>query len=322
MTTNLDALTSVAEQFLQSLDAQQRTRAARPLEDPQRFNWNYMPANREGVPLADMTAKQRDCALALLRASLSSTGYEKALGIMRQEEVIGTLEKSSGPVRDPMRYYFCVYGEPSPLGRWALGIEGHHLSVNLTMHSGRIVSATPLFFGANPAQVFDNGGTSVSKGTRLLRDEEELGFQLIRALDSPARSKAVASTTTPLDMQEIGKAQPRIPDRHGIAAADLSPDQQETLLALVRVVIGNGPPQVIDAAVQKARAELASTFFTWAGATEPNKPHSWSIYGPSIVILLYTAQSDPAGNPANHTHLLWRTPSSDFGIGSADNLAQ
>jgi hypothetical protein len=32
-------------------------------------------------------------------------------------------------------------------------VEGHHLALNFVLEDGKIVAATPSFFGANPAEV-------------------------------------------------------------------------------------------------------------------------------------------------------------------------
>ena len=54
--------------------------------------------------------------------------------------------KTGTPLRDPERYYFTVFGKPSGDGKWALSIEGHHLSLNFVIERGKIVASTPAFF--------------------------------------------------------------------------------------------------------------------------------------------------------------------------------
>ena len=39
-------------------------------------------------------------------------------------------------VRDPERYFFSVFGTPSPRGAWGWRVEGHHVSLNFTVVNG------------------------------------------------------------------------------------------------------------------------------------------------------------------------------------------
>jgi hypothetical protein len=83
---------TAARNFLESLTSDQQRRVLFPLGDPERFNWNYMPGPRRGVPLREMTEAQRQSTLALLKSALSRQGYEKATGIMALELILGELE--------------------------------------------------------------------------------------------------------------------------------------------------------------------------------------------------------------------------------------
>src|SRR5438552_2579232 len=62
--TQQNSLTSAALNLLSSFDEQQRQKATRSFNDPARLRWNYMPVNgREGLPLGEMTAAQRERAM-------------------------------------------------------------------------------------------------------------------------------------------------------------------------------------------------------------------------------------------------------------------
>ncbi len=63
-------------------------------------------------------------------------------------------------------------------------MEGHHLSINFAFDKGKIVSSTPTFWGSNPAIVI----TGDKKGTRVLKQEMDLGFSLLGSL-SPDQLK-------------------------------------------------------------------------------------------------------------------------------------
>ena len=55
---------------------------------------------------------------------------------------------------------------------------------------------TPVFFGANPAEVMDGP----MKGTRALQGEADLAFALLSTLSEEQRKTAVVSATAPNDI--------------------------------------------------------------------------------------------------------------------------
>jgi hypothetical protein len=97
-------------------------------------------------------------------------------------------------------YFVTIFGDPTlPLWGWRFG--GHHLSLNFTVSSGRILSATPAFFGANPALLALPG-----QHLRLLGLEEDLARQLLASLDEQETAKAVIAPVPPWDVTQVGRA--------------------------------------------------------------------------------------------------------------------
>jgi hypothetical protein len=94
----------------------------------------------------------RAAAHELLKASLSAVGYTKATNVMRLEGVLRQLETFGGLLRDPDNYAVSVFGTPGPDAPWGWRLEGHHLSLNITLVPGKPLAVTPAFFGANPAR--------------------------------------------------------------------------------------------------------------------------------------------------------------------------
>ena len=92
-------------------------------------------------------------AFGLISTGLGGGGYLKATTIMSLEQILLELEQGKGPVRDPERYFLTIFGTPSDRGKWGWRVEGHHLSLNFVLEGGKIVAATPTFFGANPGEV-------------------------------------------------------------------------------------------------------------------------------------------------------------------------
>ena len=126
-------MSKAANNFLNSLTPEQRAKATYKFEDDQRFDWHFIPKERKGLPLREMTARQKELAQALLCAGLSQQGYVKAVSIMSLEEVLRLIEGSSTEYRNPEKYFFTVFGTPSDNGHLGLsrgrpsrGAELHH----------------------------------------------------------------------------------------------------------------------------------------------------------------------------------------------------
>src|SRR5207249_7382753 len=152
---------------------------------------------RKGLTIKEMNESQRGLAHDLIKAGLSQRGYLTATSIMDLENVLGALEaaqRAAAPqparnaplVRDPERYFFSVFGTPSPKDTWGWRVEGHHVSLNFTVVNGTLVAGSPSFFGSNPAEVRDGP----KKGLRILGAEEDAARALLEALDASQREKA------------------------------------------------------------------------------------------------------------------------------------
>ena len=100
--------------------------------------------------IGDITPAQKDATAALLRATLSAEGVMKATDIMRLEAVLAEFEGSSLSYRNPEVYDVSLFGEPGT-PPWGRRLEGHHLSINITVSMPGEIAATPLFTGTNPS---------------------------------------------------------------------------------------------------------------------------------------------------------------------------
>ena len=123
----------------------------------QRFEWDYRPHVRAGVPLMDMSAAARRAAMRLVEVSVGARANKTAASIMALESTLADHEALDGTgvagrPRDPARYYFVVYGEPGGNAPWGWQVDGHHVSLNYTILDNEYVAVTPTFFGANPAR--------------------------------------------------------------------------------------------------------------------------------------------------------------------------
>ncbi len=311
-------MTEAAVEFLGSLTPEQRQQATMEFQSPARVDWHFIPKpSRKGLQIRDMNAEQRKRAHALLASALSEIGYHKATEIMSLEEILRELEqnRAGGPLRDPERYYFTLFGQPDADGNWALSIEGHHLSLNFVVEKGRVVSHTPAFFGANPAEVKTELAVGPKKGTRTLAKEEQLAFDLVGSLSGDQRQRAVIAEKAPHDLRAAGEPQPPDSAPEGLIARDMSDSQRKTLRALIESYLENMPADV--AAMRRAELDddgLETVHFAWAGAPRPGIGHYYRLQGRRFLVEFVNTQPDSAGNPANHIHSVWRDLRGDFGL--------
>jgi hypothetical protein len=310
-------MAAAARQWLQLLNAEQKSRGVFSFDDPHRLRWFFTPQQdsqrrytRKGLPLEELNAEQKAAALRLLEAGLSRRGYEQALGILQLEGLLAELEGSKGAmVRNPQWYFISIFGEPSSSGRWGWRFEGHHLSVNYTLDRGEVVSATPLLFGANPAEI----KAGAKRGLRTLPEIEDHARTLIRSL-TPEQLKLARQEK---HFPEIQEGQPRanVGRPVGIVASALQEGQRHTLAALLQAYTSRMPDDI--AAVEQRRWQTAGwerLYFAYSGSAEPGQAYTYRIQGPDFVVEFLNVQNDSARNPANHIHSAWRRLPADFGL--------
>ena len=299
-------MATAANRFLSALSQEERGRATFEFNAPERLNWHFIPRERKGLPIKEMGPEDRPLAFGLIESGLGASGFLKATTIMSLEQVLLDIEKGSGAVRDPERYFLTIFGTPSDQGKWGWRVEGHHLSLNFTLEDGKIVSATPAFFGANPAEV----RSGPRQGLRALADNEDRALRLLQALNADQRKKAIVETEAPKDIRAANSAQPPTDAAVGIAYGDLDEDQREMFRALVESYAADMPPQVATAWIKEIKdAGPEKVQFAWFGAPDRSQGHAYRVQGPTFLIEFNNTQ-----NNANHVHGVWRNMLGDFGI--------
>ena len=312
------SMTDSAEAYLKLLDKEQRATSQLEYETPQRVQWHFIPKDhRKGLQLKNMNDSQREAALTLLKTSLSEVGYGKTRKIMALENVLAELEKDKkgGNIRDPLRYYVTIFGEPSADSRWGFSFEGHHLSLNFVVEKNKVISSTPTFFATNPSTVLADGPQGLKKGMRVLAAEEDLAFELVGSLSKEQHQVAVIAAEAPKEIRAAGEAQPPQVASEGIGAGELNKSQQKLLKQLIGVYADAMPATVKrERLAQIEQAGFETIHFAWAGAEKPGVGHYYRVEGPSFLIELVNTQPDAAGNPASHVHCVWRDMAGDFAI--------
>ncbi len=303
--------------WIDSLDDAQRTKALVAYGSGDRTTWNFIPLEtRKGLPLMEMNVAQQTAALRAVRAALSDAGYEKSSKIMQNESMLRILEgPGSEAKRNPEKYYMTIYGSPADAGTWGMSFEGHHLSLNFVCRDGVVVDSTPQFFAANPATLLSDVTGPLPKGTRILRDEEEIAFELVNKMQQSDRQQAVIDDKSPAEIRFASLPQPELAAAEGVRMSDLDRESQQRLNKLIDVYAKAVPAEVADERLRIIQADgPAEIYFAWAGATKPGIGHYYRIQGKSFLIEFVNTQPDAEGNPANHIHAVYRDLTGDFDL--------
>ena len=299
-------MAAAANKFLAALSGEEKSKATFEFKDAERLNWHFVPKDRKGLPLREMNPEQQKLAHALIRSGLSQHGYAKATNIISLELVLQELEGAGRRFpRDPGLYFISIFGKPGPKGAWGWRLEGHHVAVNMTVVDGKLVTTTPSFFGANPAEVKQGP----RKGVRVLGEEEDLAREFVKSLPPDLRKAAVFSETAPKEIITEAKVRIQPLDKTGLEASKLAPEQKEALLKVIKVYVERYRPELAKddmAKIQKAGIDKVQ--FAWAGGVERGEGHYYRIQGPTFLM-----EYDNTQNNNNHIHSVWRDFDSDFG---------
>lgn len=298
-------MVTAANRFMAVLSPEQKAKATFEFADAERLNWHFVPRQRKGLPLGEMTPDQQHLARALLASGLSHRGYLQASTIMALEAVLQDIEKGSGPLRDPSRYFVSIFAQPALDHVWGWRVEGHHLAINFTLTGCDGISATPSMFGSNPAEVREGPLT----GNRVLALEEDLARSLLESLTEEQRAIAIFDTRAPRDVILGPGREVELLEPHGLAAHAMTPVQRQALATLVRSYLLRYRPEVAEVEFSRIEAVgLARIHFGWAGGAQPGEGHYYRVQGPTFIL-----EYDNTQNQANHIHSTWRDYSNDFG---------
>ena len=279
--------------YLDSLDANQRTKSTYAYNDPELTRWHWTtPGNfpRNGLPLREMGQAQRNAAFALLQASLSSYGLQKSLDIISLQNDLGN---------DPELYYVTVFGTPG-VEPWGWRWEGHHLSRRFNVVNGRL-SVTPFFLGAWP--------TVNNAGLKAMEREEWASRELVTSLDDGQRAAAVFDQRAP--GRHFTQNDPYVSplENIGVALSRLKADQQALVTDIIHKYLDTLPDLVAASHLERLQAAgFDNITFAWAGPFEAQHPYYYRLQGPSFLM-----EHDNSRNRGTHIHSVWRDFAEDFG---------
>jgi len=185
----VEAMAAAATNLLAALSPEQRKAVQFAVNAPDWRRWNNTEIYlyQYGLRLEELSESVRDGVLAVVRASLSPTGYEKTRDVMRLNLFLGELVGNT-KVMGEFSYNFALFGAPSTSEPWGWQLMGHHLALNCIVVDGQLV-LSPTFMGAEP----NFADTGPFEHVHLFQDEENGGLALIRSLSSQQLQQAIVN---------------------------------------------------------------------------------------------------------------------------------
>src|SRR5690606_36249527 len=146
--------------------------------------------------------------------------------------------------------------------------------LNFTLENGRLVSSSPAFMGSNPAIVRDGPHA----GLEVLADEQRLARELLGMFDGEARAQIVFEEAAPQDIFTSNAPRVDIGEPIGLPARDMTPQQAEALMGLIRVYLERMRPELAQAELEKIMGEdTGAIYFAWAGSADVGAPHYYRV---------------------------------------------
>jgi hypothetical protein len=306
---------TVANAFLETLEAKQREKALYEFGSAKKPNWSNLPVTmvpRNGVRLGDLSKAQRAKAMDVVAAVLSKDGYQKVVDIMDGDQQLaegrggrgrGGRGGGKGPMFGADQYYLAIFGKPSATGPWMVQFGGHHLGLNVTV-IGKHFVLTPTHTGAQPT-LFKRDG----KDVRPLGLENDTAFKLVNALDEKQRKEAILGERPQGELLLGPGRDGRTIEPQGVKGSALTADQQAMLLDVIGAWVKIVEPDTAAARLAEIKGKLGETYFAWKGPTAKGSAVYFRVQGPTVVI-----EYAPQGG-TDHIHTVIRNPKDDYGAG-------
>ena len=308
---NTAAVVSATNAFLATLDSATKAKVTYAFTDNEsRQTWSNYPAQqvpRKGIALADLSAKQKTAALAVVKTMLSAEGYSQVQTIqaaddwLKQNSASGT--DSFGSDTD---YYIAVYGTPSTTDPFMVQFGGHHLARNYT-YKGTTASITPDFTGTEP-KTFTIAGTTVEP----MKEKAATLFAAVDSLSTAQKADAELSGTINDILMGPGVDSGKFPASEGVLVGSLSAAQKKLVLAAIAAWVDDAAPGEAASLLKTYESQLDRTRIAYANSTTVDGESTYlRIDGPRVWIELTNTRSQ--STPNVHYHGVWRDKADDYG---------
>ena len=326
------SIVEAVKTLLDQLTSEQREKVSYPLNAKEWRAWS----NPEfllrpfGLRLEEVDDKISASILAVLEATFSPEGYQKALAAMRINHFLGEVCQLLN-IMNKESYNFLLFGEPSTDKPWGWSFYGHHLCLSVFLRGPQIV-ISPTFTGAEPNAI-DEGEWS---GTQILNIEGDLGLKLMQSLSDELKTRAQIFKL----MRDPGMLQSgdltkdrwnqddqrhlcgafrdnRIVPMEGIPVSEFSSEQQQLVLDITENFVLYLPEKARKMRLDQVKSHFDQTYFCWIGGWGKDDPFYYRIQSPVIIVEfdhhsgVFLTNSEPA---KFHIHTILRTPNAgDYG---------
>lgn len=323
----IDNIVSVTQNATSQLSPDQLCKLSYHIDSHEWRTWSNPEflLSDKGIRLDELTVQVRNSIMDILRASLSSEGYDKAVAAMRINGFLGELVEAPA-VMNEFSYNFVLFGSPSITTPWGYSFYGHHLCLSIFFYRAQII-ISPWFTGAEPNEI-DEGPYL---GTRILQVEEKLGLQLMQSLSPHQQThaqiyKKMKDPKMPRgrwnhdDQRHLCGAyrDNRVVPYEGILISSMTSDQQAVVLRILNQYLLYLPQPARDIRLKHIASFFSETYFSWIGGFTDLDPFYYRIQSP-VVIVEFDHHSGvflTNVHPAKfHIHTLLRTPNAgDYGM--------
>lgn len=301
-----NAVSTAAANFLASLAADERAAATWPFAHAERLDIHFAPFDLDGLRHGGLAEGKHRAGDELLARTLSPRGFEKVRAIRLLERDVRVLEggRSRADFRDPGRYYWALFGEPSTDSPWGYRYEGHHISMNVTAVPGQPTASVPLFLGAQPRDV---PAGLPSAGVAALGREEALVRALYASLDEDQRVAATLAFKAGRGHMVGQVSTLADPSPVGLPFTRMTTAQQNQLTAILREFATFWNAEI--AAERLAEIDAARDGLRFAFVARDDPPFSFytRIQGPGVLLEIDNTEG------GDHVHAVWHRPGDDFG---------
>lgn len=333
-----EAMVTAANKLLQTASKGEKDKFCYPINAREWRSWSNPEVIivDSGMRLDELSTEARTAALDLVKASLSSEGFDKLTAAVYTNHFLGELTQLKN-VMNKNSYHFCLFGTPSTTEPWGFNLFGHHMCVNVLTLAGDIVVG-PFFVGAEP-NVIDDGE---HKDAAVLKKEEAAGLAFMKSLSAEKQTKATlkgdindidGSTMdpgrwNPADLRGLGGAfqDNRVIPYEGLCASEMTAQQRKDLLGMVRIFNELLPAAALERFMARVETHLDSTYFGWIGPVNDETPFYFRIHGPVVMDEFDHHNGVWLSNiypKKYHIHTIQRLPNrGDYGVGVLEDWAK
>ena len=269
--SNIETVVCTVNAFLDTLSTDERNTVSYDNTNAvAKTTWSDLPTDtvsRNGLRFGDLSADSLSAALTVVKAALSTSGYQDFAGVLAADDYLGSVEDSTATYSSN-NYYIAIIGTPGTDTNWMLQIGGHNLAYNITYISGTGYPV-PNAIGAEPKDSFESNSSTYAP-LAIEGDAMQAMFEALTSsqldfafLDGESYSDVLVGPDN--GSAAFPRTYPSV--RKGVLVSDLSSDQQQLVKLAIAQWVDDFAADVADPLMETYTSDtaLADTYIAWAG---------------------------------------------------------